>query len=211
MLFRSMSGRRGCDKSTSSLSGLGVYNRANETIRPQGVTSETPKPDRSTRHSLSDRVLADTFHLIRQPVALLFLSALSKSLLLVAIPIRHRPSAISRETWSVTESALKIGEISGSFQRGAGAMVRAALKARSWEFLSLPNCAVEILVHARRYGLVVLISNVFAYHLRVQEAVTANAAMPLVAGEDVRTPLGAFRVVFGIGHFNNQPSASAST
>jgi hypothetical protein len=25
--------------------------------------------------------------------------------------------------------------------------------------------------------------------------------MPLVAGEDVRTPLGAFRVVFGIGHF----------
>src|SRR6266498_2941005 len=63
-------------------------------------------------------------------------------------------------------------------------------------------------VHARRHGLVVLISNVFAYHLRVQEAITANAAMPLVAGEDVRTPLGAFRVVFGIGHFNNQPSAS---
>jgi hypothetical protein len=27
--------------------------------------------------------------------------------------------------------------------------------------------------------------------------------MPLVAGEDVRTPLGAFRVVFRIGHFNN--------
>jgi hypothetical protein len=26
--------------------------------------------------------------------------------------------------------------------------------------------------------------------------------MPLVAGEDVRTPLGAFRVVFGIGHDN---------
>jgi hypothetical protein len=81
----------------------------------------------------------------------------------------------------------------------------------SWEFLSLPNCAVEVLVHARRHGLVVLISNVFAYHLRVQEAVTANAAMPLVAGEDVRTPIGAFRVVFGIGHFDNQPSASAST
>src|SRR5207247_730300 len=72
----------------------------------------------------------------------------------------------------------------------------------SWEFLSLPNCAVEVLVHARRHGLVVLIGNVFAYHLRVQEAVTANAAMPLVAGEDVRTPLEAFRVVFGIGHFN---------
>jgi len=62
---------------------------------------------------------------------------------------------------------------------------------------------VEVLVHARRLGLVVLISNVFAYHLRVQEAITANAAMPLVAGEDVRPPLGAFRVVFGIGHFNN--------
>jgi len=39
---------------------------------------------------------------------------------------------------------------------------RAALSARSWEFLSLPNCAVEVLVHARRHGLVVLISNVFA-------------------------------------------------
>jgi len=47
----------------------------------------------------------------------------------------------------------------------------------------------------------VLIRDVFAYHLRVQEAVTANAAMPLVAGEDVRTPRGAFRVVFGKGHF----------
>ncbi len=90
-------------------------------------------------------------------------------------------------------------------------LVRAALRARSRELLSLPNCAVEVLVHAWRHGLVVLISNVFAHHLRVQEAVTANAAMPLVAGEDVRTPLGAFRVVFGIGHFNNQPSASAST
>ena len=50
--------------------------------------------------------------------------------------------------------------------------------------------------------LVVLISNVFAYHLRVQKAVTANAAVPLVVGENVRSPLGAFRVVFGIRHFN---------
>ena len=73
-------------------------------------------------------------------------------------------------------------------------LVRAGLRARSWEFLSLPNCAVEVLVHAWRHGLVMLISNAFAYRLRVQEAVTANAAMPLVAGEDVRTPLGAFRV-----------------
>src|SRR5215468_8146299 len=72
----------------------------------------------------------------------------------------------------------------------------------SWEFLSLPNCAVEVFVHARWHGLVVLIGNVFAYHLRVQKAVTANTATPLVAGEDVRTPLGAFRVVFGVGHFN---------
>jgi len=77
-----------------------------------------------------------------------------------------------------------------------------AVEAGSWKLLSLPNCAVEVLVHARRHGLVVLIANVFAYHLRVQEAVTANAAMPLVSGEDVRTPLGAFRVVFGIGHFD---------
>ena len=38
-------------------------------------------------------------------------------------------------------------------------------------------------LHARRHGLVVLVSNVFAYHLRVQKAVTANAAVPLVAGE----------------------------
>jgi hypothetical protein len=37
------------------------------------------------------------------------------------------------------------------------------------------------------------LANVFAYHFRVQEAVTANAAMPLVMGEDVRTPLRAFR------------------
>src|SRR5262249_25896557 len=50
--------------------------------------------------------------------------------------------------------------------------------------------------------------DVFAYRLRVLEVVTANAAMPLVAGEDVRTPLGAFRVVFGIGHFQN-PAVSA--
>jgi hypothetical protein len=56
--------------------------------------------------------------------------------------------------------------------------------ARSWHFLSLPNCAVEVLVHARRHVFVVRIRDVFSYHLRVQEAVTANAAMPLVAGED---------------------------
>jgi hypothetical protein len=72
---------------------------------------------------------------------------------------------------------------------------------QSWHFLSLPNCAPEVFVHARRHVFVVLIRDVFAYHLRVQEAVTANAAMPLVAGEDVRTPLGAFRVVFGMRHF----------
>src|SRR5215468_11463363 len=84
-----------------------------------------------------------------------------------------------------------------------------AARNRLWEFLWLPNCAPEVLIHAWWHGFVVLINNVFAYHLRIQEAVTANAAMPLVAGEDVRTPLGAFRVVFGIGHFNNQPRASA--
>ena len=49
--------------------------------------------------------------------------------------------------------------------------------------------------------LVVLIRNVFAYHLRIQEPITANAAMPLVAGEDVWTPLRAFVVVFGVRHF----------
>jgi hypothetical protein len=47
-----------------------------------------------------------------------------------------------------------------------------------------------------------LVSNVCTYHLRVREAVTANAAMPLVAGKDVGTPIGAFWIVFGIGHFN---------
>src|SRR5215831_6945902 len=87
-----------------------------------------------------------------------------------------------------------------------------AVEAGSWKLLSLPNCAVEVLVHARRHGLVVLIGNVFAYHLRVQEAVTANAAMPLVVGEDVRTPLGAFRVVFRIRHLmiHHNPNSTIS-
>jgi hypothetical protein len=35
--------------------------------------------------------------------------------------------------------------------------------------------------------------------------------MPLVAPEGVRTPLGAFRVVFGIGHFDNQINFEAQT
>jgi hypothetical protein len=84
-----------------------------------------------------------------------------------------------------------------------------AARNRLWEFLSLPNCALEVLIHARWHGLVVLIRNVFAYHFRVQEAVTANAAMPLVMGEDVRTPLRAFRI--GIGHFDNQINFEAPT
>jgi hypothetical protein len=75
------------------------------------------------------------------------------------------------------------------------------LAARSWDFLSLPNCAPEVFVHAQRHVFVVRIRDVFAYRLRVQEAVTANAAMPLLAGEDVWTPLGVFRIVFGMGHF----------
>jgi len=75
------------------------------------------------------------------------------------------------------------------------------LAARSWDFLSLPNCAPEVFVHARRHVFVVRIRDVFAYRLRVQEAVTANAAMPLLAGEDVWTPLGVLRIVFGMGHF----------
>src|SRR5262252_3437584 len=70
-----------------------------------------------------------------------------------------------------------------------------------WQRKRLPNFAPEVLVHARWHVFVVRMRDVFAYRLRVLEAVTANAAMPLVAGEDVRTPLGAFRVVFGIGHF----------
>ena len=41
------------------------------------------------RRSRSSNLLARVFHLIRQPVALLFLSALSKSLLLVAINSRQ--------------------------------------------------------------------------------------------------------------------------
>src|SRR5262249_6657869 len=80
-------------------------------------------------------------------------------------------------------------------------LIRVAWTARLLGFLSVPNCAMEVLVHARWHGLIVLISDVFAYHLRIQEAITVNAAMPLVAGEHVRTPLGAFWVVFGIGHF----------
>ena len=34
------------------------------------------------------------------------------------------------------------------------------------------------------------IRDVFAYRLRVPKALTANAAMPFVAGESVRTPRG---------------------
>jgi len=139
-----------------------------------------------------------------------------------AISFRLTPSGLWRigpvigVNWNGGAQA-RFGSVTVGYQSGSWLFERGTqsqhnrLKARSWEFLSLPNSAVEVLVDARRHGLVVLISNVFAYHLRVQEAVTANAAMPLVAGEDVRTPLGAFRVVFGIGHFNNQPSASAST
>src|SRR5262249_36710356 len=36
-----------------------------------------------------------------------------------------------------------------------------AARNRLWEFLSLPNCALEVLIHARWHGLVVLIRNVF--------------------------------------------------
>src|SRR5215813_1712532 len=86
---------------------------------------------------------------------------------------------------------------------------RWVLAARSWDFLSLPNFAPEVFVHARRHVFVVRMRDVFAYRLRVLEAVAANAAMPLVAGEDVRAPLGAFRVVFGIGHFRNYHSDRA--
>jgi hypothetical protein len=98
------------------------------------------------------------------------------------------------------------GHVTDSGFAPLAVLVRATLSQRSWEFLSLPNCAVEVLVHARRHGLVVLIGDVFAYHLRIQEAITANAAMPLVAGKHVGTPLGASRVVFGIGHFNASPT-----
>jgi hypothetical protein len=84
-------------------------------------------------------------------------------------------------------------------------LIQVGRTASLWEFLSLPNCAMEVLVHARRHDLVVLIGDVFAYHLRTLEAITANAAMPLVTGEGVRTPFGAFRVVFGIGHFVMMP------
>src|SRR6516165_298339 len=88
---------------------------------------------------------------------------------------------------------------------------RWVLAARSWDFLSLPNFAPEVFVHARRHVFVVRMRDVFAYRLRVLEAVAANAAMPLVAGEDVRAPLGAFRVVFGIGHFQNPVKRTATT
>src|SRR5262249_25749909 len=88
---------------------------------------------------------------------------------------------------------------------------RWVLAARSWDFLSLPNLAPEVFVHARRHVFVVRMRDVFAYRLRVLEAVAANAAMPLVAGEDVRPPLGAFRVVLGIGHFQNPVKRTATT
>ena len=44
-----------------------------------------------------------------------------------------------------------------------------AARNRLWEFLSLPNCALEVLIHAWWHGLVVLISNVFAYHFEYRK------------------------------------------
>jgi hypothetical protein len=76
-----------------------------------------------------------------------------------------------------------------------------ALAATSWDFLSPPNCTPEIFVHARRHVFAVRIRDVFAYRLGVLEAVTANAAMPLIAGEDVWTPIRTFRIVLATGHF----------
>ena len=66
------------------------------------------------------------------------------------------------------------------------------LAARSLAFLSLPNCTPKVFVHAWRHVFVVRIRDVFAYRLRVPKALTANAAMPFVAGESVRTTPGAF-------------------
>jgi hypothetical protein len=83
------------------------------------------------------------------------------------------------------------------------------LAARSWDFLSLPNCAPELFVHARRHVFVVRIRDVFAYRLRVLEAVTANTAMPFAAGKGVRAPLGAFRVVLGHRAFSTPVKATA--
>ena len=44
----------------------------------------------------------------------------------------------------------------------------------------------------------------------LQEAVTANAAMPLLAGEDVWTPPGVFRIVVGMGRFKSCKRARAA-
>jgi hypothetical protein len=44
----------------------------------------------------------------------------------------------------------------------------------------------------------------------LQEAITTNAAMPLIACEHIWTPLGASRVVFGLGHLVNTPCIDAA-
>ena len=67
------------------------------------------------------------------------------------------------ERWPGTPITLRQGARAALARRLT--LVRAALRARSWKLLSLPNCAVKVLVHARRHILVVLIGNVFAYRL----------------------------------------------
>src|SRR5215471_12472704 len=91
-------------------------------------------------------------------------------------PVRGPPE-VSRWTRAATSSQ-NLDQIALSSNFGAlksaisGSTI--GLGGKIMDFLSLPNCAPEVFVHARRDVFVVRMCDVFAYRLRVLEAVTAK-------------------------------------
>src|SRR5262249_58668178 len=96
-------------------------------------------------------------------------------------PVRGPPE-VSRCTGAATSSQ-NLDQIALSSNFGAlksaisGSTI--GLGGKIMDFLSLPNCAPEVFVHARRDVFVVRICAEFAYRLRVLATVTPDAALPL--------------------------------
>jgi hypothetical protein len=80
-----------------------------------------------------------------------------------AAPLGSRDSSKSEER----PGPAGYGRTRGNYVRSNPRSGLDDLPARSWDFLSLPNCAPEVFVHARRHVFVVCIRDVFAYRLRV--------------------------------------------